>query len=145
MTSPKLNVEDPDEIGRFAELSRDELAQRWEKELGRAVPIGISRPMLLKCLAWEIQAKAMSGHKPAIRRSLKQALQNSAHSEKATRPKPGARLVREWNGKTHIVDVLEDGFRWEGRTYKSLSPIACDITGTRWSGPRFFGLSGKSS
>jgi hypothetical protein len=59
----------------------------------------------------------------------------------ALRPSPGARLLREWNGKTHVVDVLPDGrFAWRGQTYRSLSVIARAITGTRWSGPRFFGL-----
>jgi hypothetical protein len=54
--------------------------------------------------------------------------------------KPGTRLVREWNGRTHHVEVLDKGFRWNDRTYRSLSSIAKAITGAHWSGPRFFGL-----
>ena len=54
--------------------------------------------------------------------------------------KPGLRLVREWRGETHTVLVLEDGFEWNGERRRSLSVIAREITGTRWSGPRFFGL-----
>ncbi|NJN06321.1 MAG: DUF2924 domain-containing protein, partial [Rhodobacteraceae bacterium] len=54
--------------------------------------------------------------------------------------KPGGRLIREWNGVTHAVDVVEGGFLWKGQRYTSLSPIARAITGARWSGPRFFGL-----
>ena len=55
-------------------------------------------------------------------------------------PRPGTRLVREWNGRTHVVDVIEDGFVFDGKTYRSLSAIAKRITGAHWSGPRFFGL-----
>ena len=58
----------------------------------------------------------------------------------APAPRPGTRLVREWNGRTHIVDVSEDGFVFDGKTYRSLSAIAKRITGAHWSGPRFFGL-----
>jgi hypothetical protein len=54
--------------------------------------------------------------------------------------KPGARLMREWRGETHDVRVLEDGFEWRGQRWRSLSAIAREITGTQWSGPRFFGL-----
>jgi len=62
-------------------------------------------------------------------------------ASRATRTlKPGARLIREWNGSSHIVEVVEDGFLWNGKRYRSLSAIARAITGTRWSGPRFFGL-----
>ncbi|WP_413719231.1 DUF2924 domain-containing protein [Silicimonas sp. MF1-12-2] len=57
--------------------------------------------------------------------------------------KPGARLLREWNGVTHVVDVVEGGLVWKGETWRSLSVIAREITGAHWSGPRFFGLNGK--
>ena len=58
---------------------------------------------------------------------------------------PGARLVREWNGVTHTVDVIDDGFEWQDQRYGSLSEIARLITGARWSGPRFFGLNGRAA
>jgi hypothetical protein len=61
--------------------------------------------------------------------------------KRATRIKSGSRLVREWHGRTHVVTVRDDGFEFEGATYKSLTKIAQDITGARWSGPRFFGLA----
>ncbi len=60
------------------------------------------------------------------------------------RLKPGAKLTREWRGETHTVIVLEDGFEWRGRKWRSLSSIAREITGAHWSGPRFFGLNGKA-
>ena len=72
--------------------------------------------------------------------------EDAATRTKPTSPglKPGGRLIREWNGVTHIVDVAEDGFVWNGQTWRSLSVIAREITGTHWSGPRFFGLNGKA-
>ncbi len=63
---------------------------------------------------------------------------------RAVRLKPGAKLVREWRGETHDVLVLEDGFQWRGRQWRSLSAIAREISGTHWSGPRFFGLQAKA-
>ena len=63
---------------------------------------------------------------------------------RAVTPRPGVRLVREWRGETHDVLVLEDGFQWRDRTWRSLSQIAREITGTRWSGPRFFGLEASA-
>ena len=64
-------------------------------------------------------------------------------SKEKTKPvvREGARLVREWNGEEHVVDVLEEGYLWRDKTWTSLSAIAREITGTRWSGPRFFGVS----
>ena len=63
---------------------------------------------------------------------------------RVARLKPGARLVREWRGQSHTVIVLEDGFEWRGKRWRSLSVIAREITGAHWSGPRFFGLNGKA-
>jgi hypothetical protein len=68
----------------------------------------------------------------------------SASSHKAPqRFRPGTRIVREWKGIVHEVTISDDGFEYEGKTFKSLSPIACRITGTHWSGPAFFGTKGK--
>ena len=66
------------------------------------------------------------------------------HRARVTRPKPGSRLIREWGGRTHSVAVNEDGFEWNGKTWRSLSAIAREITGAHWSGPRFFGFTGRS-
>ena len=61
------------------------------------------------------------------------------------RIKPGSRLIREWHGRTHTVCVIDDGFEFQGKTYRSLTKIARDITGAQWSGPRFFGLTKTSA
>ena len=77
--------------------------------------------------------------KAAILRKLKQTVATS--DSKKPMANSGARLVREWNGREHVVDVTVDGYVWKGRTWKSLSAIAKEITGAKWSGPRFFGVS----
>ena len=94
-----------------------------------------------------MQIRAFGGLKPQTRRALRR-ITDEARSNTGDEPetkhkttlKPGARLLREWNGQTHQVDVLSDGFVYEGEKYRSLSAVARIITSTRWSGPRFFGL-----
>ncbi|MEQ8504353.1 MAG: DUF2924 domain-containing protein [Rhodospirillales bacterium] len=86
--------------------------------------------------------RLFGGLSAAVKRRLKQATKHNP-TKKQKAPKtlaPGARLVREWQGQAHHVEVLSDGFAYEGETYGSLSEVARTITGARWSGPRFFGL-----
>ena len=78
----------------------------------------------------------------ALTRSLAQ--DGDIARARVTRAKPGSRLIREWGGRTHSVAVSEDGFEWNGKTWRSLSAIAREITGAHWSGPRFFGVTGRS-
>lgn len=104
------------------------------------VPKNASRGFLLGHLAWARQA-AKTGFDPvSLRKSL---LKKARHAKKPSTPlyKPGTRLVREWQGVTHEITIEDDGFTWNGHRYRSLSHIAREITGTRWSGPRFFGLT----
>ena len=122
-----------------------ELRALWAKELGTP-PIIASTEVTRRWLAWELQAARLGGFDAATRRRLRQ-LAKSAKAELAiagpqSTPilKPGTVLVRDWGDATHRVTVLDVGFSWAGRTWKSLSEIASTITGTRWSGPRFFGL-----
>ena len=96
---------------------------------------------MLKALAHEIQCRAFGDLSAATRRLLRQALAADGTTHRTRQLAPGARLIREWNGRTHEVAVVADGFRWQGRTWSSLSRIAREITGTAWSGPRFFGLT----
>tara|TARA_B100000965_G_scaffold406790_1_gene448700 strand:+ start:90785 stop:91228 length:444 start_codon:yes stop_codon:yes gene_type:complete len=128
-------------------LSRRELIERWEKAHGRPPPKGLSRRLLEYSAAYQVQVKAFGGLKPTIRRKLrswvarKDKLPHTSNApRRSTALSPGTRLVREWHGVTHTVEVLEKGFLYEGETYRSLSKIAGVITGARWSGPRFFGL-----
>jgi hypothetical protein len=135
-------------LDQLSELQPDELVEQW-RGLSRAEPPNRLRsPLMISALAYRLQERAFGGLKAATRRQLQQI----AGDAEARRPiaikskrlvKPGAVLVREWHGTRHQVTALKDGFMFQGRRFQSLSKIASEITGTRWSGPLFFGL--KSS
>jgi len=95
--------------------------------------------MQRRFLAFELQARTSGGLPPAFLARLDR-IAASKDRKSSPRMKPGARLLRAWNGTTHVVDVLPDGFLWNGTRHRSLSAIARAITGARWSGPRFFGI-----
>jgi Protein of unknown function (DUF2924) len=104
---------------------------------------------MLPILAFRIQERAYGGLRPEVMGQLRQitnslAPKNRSHTEARQCFKPGIRLVREWKG-THEVILTADGYDYQGKRYKSLSPIACHITGTHWSGPAFFGTRKKES
>lgn len=121
-------------------MERGELVACWTEIFGRPAPRSISQPFLRRFLATEIQARRSGGLAPTFRARLDRAARGEAKAP--TRAlKPGGRLLREWNGITHVVDVTDDGYHWNGRRYRSLSAIAREITGAHWSGPRFFGLN----
>lgn len=124
-------------------MDRKGLARVWTDLVGGSVPASMSQPMQRRFLAFELQAKAEGGLSAALRARLDRI---AAGEERKASPtlQPGARLLRQWNGTTHVVDVLSDGFHWNGTPHRSLSAIARAITGARWSGPRFFGLAGSS-
>lgn len=130
------------ELARLETLSPAALRTRWVEVTGSAVPR--VRPKLLRlALAWEIQAKAYGGHARETTRLLDQLERGQTKTSRAT---AGMRLVREWGGKAQVVTVGEDQvIRWDGREWRSLSEVARAITGTRWSGPAFFGLKRKAA
>jgi hypothetical protein len=111
------------------------LRNEWRRRYG-SPPAMRSRELLARLLAWRIQADAFGGLDASTIRLLK--------AERLPQPvpslTPGARLTRDWQGRSHAVDVLERGFRYDGSEYRSLSEVARVITGTRWNGLRFFGL-----
>jgi hypothetical protein len=131
-------------IARLNSLPREELVQSWVRTYHRPPPKGISRRLLELSAAYALQAKSFGGLKPNLRKALTAALAPNAAGSKPNVPggslKPGTQLIRVWNGRTHHVDVIEGGFVWNSRRFRSLSAIALEITGARWSGPRFFGL-----
>lgn len=119
---------------------------------GRDAPRFAKRSLLTQLIAWELQAKAFGGLDPAIRRQLHamgtKGKASSYGTDVCSRPpalRPGVKLIRSWKGVTHHVTVTNSGFIWQDRTYKSLSVIAREITGTSWSGPVFFGLKKNKS
>ncbi|WP_416898595.1 MAG: DUF2924 domain-containing protein [Minwuia sp.] len=142
-------------------MPRAELAVLWQRRWRRPPPKGLSRRLLEGNAAWLLQAEASGGLTAATRRLL-DALARSRESESggavnggssntAVPPagrrklRPGSRLVRQWQGRSHVVEVIEGGFVYEGQRHTSLTSIARTITGTHWSGPRFFGLNASST
>ena len=129
-----------DEIAALEALAGPALRERWARLTGTPVP-RVSPALLRLALAWEIQARATGG----LSRGTQTRLAQLANARTITTPaKAGMRLVREWNGKAHVVTIGEDQvIRWQDREWRSLSEVARAITGTRWSGPAFFGLKKK--
>ncbi len=132
-------------LARLADLSETELRIEWRRVWRRAPP-DLTRDLLLRGVAWKLQAKASRGLSTAAKRQLK-AFRVSKSGTNSRGPttshadmRPGTRLVRRWNGRSIVVTRATDAWLWEDRTYRSLSKIATEVTGTRWSGPRFFGL-----
>jgi DUF2924 family protein len=127
-----------------ASASLDELRQEWRR-LYHCEPPRLSRDLLMRVISYRLQEIQHGGLSKSTRRKLK-TLAKMFRTEGRVAPdpglslKPGARLVREWHGRTHTVTVMEDGFDYAGVTYPSLTKIAKKITGAHWSGPRFFGL-----
>ena len=125
-------------------MERAELVACWTEIFGRPAPRSISQPLLRRFLATELQARRSGGLAPTFRARLDRAACGEIKASERVL-KPGGRLMREWNGVTHVVDVTEDGYHWKGTRYRSLSAIAREITGAHWSGPRFFGLNGAAA
>lgn len=127
-------------------MDRAALVAAWTDLVGTAVPKGMSKPFLRRFLAAEIQARHSGGLPRHVAAALRRPAEPVSAKTRATPGlKPGGRLLREWNGVTHVVEVAEQGFTWKGETWRSLSAIAREITGAHWSGPRFFGLTGKAA
>lgn len=139
-------------------MTRDDLVVHWQRRWRRPPPKGISRRLLEYNAAWLLQAEAKGGLAAATRRCLDAlagtgrsirdgAAEGRRHLGKVDgtplrrKLRTGSRLVRQWQGHSHVVEVIEGGFTFEGRPYTSLTAIAREITGARWSGPRFFGLN----
>ena len=124
--------------------SLEDLRCEW-RQLYRSDPPRISRHLVMRGIAYRLQELEHGGLSKATRRKLKTLTKRFRTTGRvAPDPslalKPGARLVREWHGRTHTVTVTEDGFDYAGTSYSSLTKVALAITGARWSGPRFFGL-----
>ena len=127
------------ELDALESMSRSELRAAWSRELCTTPP-NVSAGLLRLALAHHIQSKVMSG----ITKAMERKLQEIADDGAAERVAPGTRFVREWRGKVHVVTVSDEGrYRWQDRDWNSLSEIARTITGTRWSGPAFFGTKAR--
>ncbi len=126
-------------------LSKPQLFALWKRLFRGSPPRQIRRDLLIRLVAYRMQEQAHGGLRAETRNRLRElarkfAVKPDAEISGAQRIKPGTRLVREWRGHSHQVTILEGGYEYAGRRYSSLSEIARLITGTRWSGPLFFGL-----
>ena len=123
----------------------DELKDRWRRLYGTKPPQKIHHSLLIAAVAHRMQEHALGALKSSVRRHLVQSANNPAIPRPSPhypslRPRAGTVLVRDWGGITHHAKVLEDGILFRSKRYKSLSEVARVITGSRWSGPLFFGL-----
>ena len=132
-------------LSRLPKLDIRELREEWRLLYKADASPHLSRDLLIRAVAYRMQEVALGGLRPEPQRQLRQIameLKQTGAAAKRFRPqlKPGTRLIREWQGRTYEVEVLDDGFSWQGTRCNSLSAIARKITGTALSGPLFFGL-----
>jgi hypothetical protein len=133
------------EIAGLSKLGIDELREHWKAMYGRVASKEIGRSFLTRAIAYRLQERAYGGLKPSTRRLLARiteeiATGSSPKKSQIRKARPGTVLIREWQGNAHRVTMLDEGVSFNGKHYRSLSEVAREITGSRWSGPRFFGL-----
>ena len=138
------------ELAALSEMDAPELRAEWRRLYRSHSPKLLRRDLLELGVAWKLQERVLGGLSAVAKRQLAELTRTM--STKSDLPKartvtlkPGARLVRAWGGETHEVLVVEEGFLWRGTTWRSLSVIAREISGTHWSGPRFFGLTSTTT
>jgi Protein of unknown function (DUF2924) len=127
------------EIDRIRSLGLDELRALWRTTLRSSPPLAFTKDLVARFICWHIQEQAHGGV-DANTAKLLDGLARGNKPKADRRLKPGTVLVREYQGDRHTVTVVPGGYAWRDATYASLSAIACNITGTAWNGPRFFGL-----
>jgi len=150
-TSTKTSVED--EIAHLRGLDLKGLRSRWQSVFQGPAPDHLTRHLLFSLIAYRLQADRFGDLAHEMRQVLDRTNAKEAGpvtsarlanlDQKRTELSPGTVLVREWDRQSQRVMVMADGFAWNGQTYDSLSKVAFAITGTKWNGPRFFGLRDK--
>jgi hypothetical protein len=150
-TSTKTSIED--EIAHLRGLDLKGLRSRWQSVFQRPAPDHLTRHLLFAVIAYRLQADRFGDLSHETRQVLDRTAATEAGpvmsarlaslDQKRTELSPGTVLVREWDRRSQRVMVMADGFAWNGQTYDSLSKVAFAITGTKWNGPRFFGLRDK--
>ena len=140
-----------EEIAQLRDLDRKGLQVRWRNVFGKPAPEHLTRHLLFRIIAYTLQADRLGDLDAGTLKLLKQAAGQESLASAASKnlarldqrrfaPPPGTVLVREWGRKSHRVMVMADGYAWNGKSFDSLSQVAFAITGTKWNGPRFFGL-----
>ena len=135
-------------LSRLPQLDLGGLRELWRRLYNSEVALRLSRELLVRGVAYRMQEVASGGPRLELQRQLHRIgpeLQQTGRLRIRPQLKPGTRLMREWQGRSYEVLVLDDGFSWQGMHYRSLSAIARKITGTAWSGPLFFGLRSNRS
>ncbi|MXN66514.1 DUF2924 domain-containing protein [Stappia sp. GBMRC 2046] len=133
-----------EELAHLPEFPPEDLKTRWQELYGAPPPKRLGRLIMIRAIAHRLQEMAFGGVSPATRRRLKRLGADLA-AGRVPKPasikiKPGTRLLREWQGEMHEAIVLEREVVYRGQSFRSLSAVAREITGTPWSGPVFFGL-----
>jgi hypothetical protein len=151
LASTKTSISD--EIAHLRGLDLKGLRSRWQSVFKRLPPDHLPRHLLFGIIAYRIQADRLGDLDHATRQVLDRtdakdpgatmSTRLVSFDQKRTELTPGTVLVREWKQHSHRVMVMADGFAWNGQTYDSLSKVALAITGTKWNGPRFFGMRDK--
>ncbi len=147
-SSGNCGTSDPSRlIDRLRVQTTTELRAEWRRLYRAHPPKRLSRDLLELAVAWKQQEQLLGGPGASVKRQIAELARaieakSDLAKSRAISLKPDARLLRSWGGETHEVVVVEEGFVWKGRTWRSLSAIAREMTGTRWPGPRFFGLPG---
>jgi hypothetical protein len=149
--SPKRPIEE--EIAHLRDLDLKGLRSRWQSVFGKQAPFHLTRHLLFAVIAYRLQADRFGDLDHATRQLLDRTVAKETESamtarlasfdQKRTELALGTVLVREWDRQSQRVMVMTNGFAWNGQTYDSLSKVAFAITGTKWNGPRFFGLRDK--
>ena len=134
-----------DLLVKLPSLDKPRLRELWQKSFNRPASPRLRRELMLPILAFRIQELSQGGLPAQTKAKLTETIGmlNASSRKVPRRFRPGTRIVREWKGKVHEVIITDGGFKYEGETFKSLSPIACRITGTHWSGPALFGTKVK--
>ena len=158
MARVKIGIEAQDqnavdvEIARMRDLNTGELRNQWHTVFRHRAPLHLPRQLVFRILAHRLQSDRLGGLDGECARLLDGSATPEASAKRAAelnrrlvRLRPGTMLGREWRGRMQRVAVLAEGFAWNGKTYPSLSKVAFAITGTRWNGPKFFGLREKQS
>lgn len=130
------------ELLALPKLGRAKLQDRWRELFKTAPPVSFTPDLIARAIAWRLQKKALGGLSADARKLLCSdgKLTHRQRSSPRVALRVGNRLVRRWRGRTYVVEVTDAGLVYNGERFGSLSVIARQITGTRWSGPRFFGV-----
>ena len=129
-------------LEHLEEMKPSTLRKEWRRVHGTPPP-NLRSEMMRLAIGYKLQQQTRGGLTKAVQNRLAAFAENGPiQSDKCSAPRPGTRLIREWGGRTHVVNVTDKAFEYQGTTYRSLSAIAREITGVGWSGPRFFGLNG---